>query len=517
MAHYQYGAHQMYPQMYPPHHLDQINQNSSQLRGGMGRRGRSRGGNNGNRRDFQNPRHHNHQQNQQTIDYGQPLLDQNQQGAVIGSAQYQPVYFHYPYQNPMPQNMNMATNLTGQPLFAIQQPLMYQYGSPYPIMYNLMPPAHPMSHHQPELAENELQEPPLPWQAHAQPIYHHSPLGAEFQTHPEDYQLIDPSNDYQQEEIDPEITFVDVEAEETYVEKEEELVEKTRDLMIQTTPPPSEVVEEVAKENGHNFDAGLEHADPEMVPNFSAQKKQTASVSVSAIPNQDRHETDTQLTEVLEPRVSSFSSITASKHPILEHKKTENNHNEVQQTALIERAKQQIVTTIIGSSKEMEKKEGSGVAEVKVEEVIDEKIEMPSLPSPPASSTWAGLFNSKSSVKPLTPPQPQPILTPPQNHIHPEPPKPATNFEVFVPTPITSNGSQVPVTAMSYSAVSAQSITPVAKTNPSQQNVGVKNLPQTKKTNAGVDENSNNKNSVNCNPPPVDQHSLKLGGKIEGK
>jgi hypothetical protein len=523
-----YGSQPMYPQMYP-HHMDhQLNHNSSQqLRGsGIGRRGRARGGNSGNRREYHNTRHHNHLQNQPTNDYGQPLLDQNQQSAVINSAQYQPFYFHYPSWQNIPQNLNLTQNLTGQPLFAIQQPLVYQpYGSPYPIMYNIMP-QHPIPHHQPELTENDIQEPGISWQAHPTPIYHHSPLENEFQTHPEDYQIMDNPNGYQQEELDSEISFVNEEIAETYSDvKEQGLVEKTRDLMIQTTSPTNENIEvcppEITVSSKENGNTQNDQTDPEMMPNFPAhQKKQTASVSVSAIPNKDRDTTTEiiHLTEVLEPKISSFSSITASKNPIapIDHKKTENNQNEVH---LIERAKQQIVTTIIGSNKDNEKKVENSVVEVKVNQEIlqDEKIinqadltaNVSNLPSPASASSWAGLFNSKSSAK-------SPIQSM-QSIVHPsEPSKPSaiTHSETLLvqTSQITSKGSQVPGTTMSYSAVSAQSITPVAKTHPAQHTFDdVKHLPQTKKTNT-TDVNSNNKNSVNSNP--IDQHSLKLGGKV---
>jgi hypothetical protein len=295
--------------------------------------------------------------------------------------------------------------------------------------------------------------------------------------------------------------------------------------MIQTTSPPNEDIEvcpvEVMVSSKENGNTQNDQIDLEISPNFSAhQKKQTASVSVSAIPTKDRETAIEiiQLNEVLEPKISSFSSITASKHPItpLDHKKTENNQNEVH---LIERAKQQIVTTIIGSNKDNERKVENSVVEVKVNQQIvrDEKTKtqadltanVSTLPSPASASSWAGLFNSKMSAK-------SPIQSV-QSIVHSsELSKPLASVQPEVllvqTSQITSKGSQVPGTTMSYSAVSAQSITPVAKTHPAQHTSGdVKNLPQTKKTNT-TDLNSNNKNSVNCNP--VDQHSLKLGGEM---
>lgn len=530
MPHYQYGSHQqVYPQMYPhqmEHHINQNTSQQQQIRGGMGRRnGRSRGGNN--RRDFQ-VRQHNHQQNQQANDYGQPLLDQNQQGAVMNSAQYQPIYIHYsPWQNTLPpQNLNLTQNLTGQPLFAIQQPLMYQYGSPYPFMYNMMPQAHSMPHHQSELVENDIQDPPpIPW-AHSQPIYHHSPLlNNDFQNSSDGFEMVNSINEYH-EEIDPEITFVDVDSEDTFEDKEENLVGKTRDLLIQTISPVENSVElsllktsDTSTENEKTqnvCETSLEFIEPESVPISSAQKKQTASVSVSAIPNKDANNSETKkiVNEILEPSIS-FSSITASKYPTapLEHKKTENNQTEVQQTALIERAKQQIVTTIIGhkeTDKNVEDSKMSSKEENTEQElfIYDKKAQTKpttsNLPSPAASAraTWAGLFDSKKSVSSPSSSSNNFVSTEPQKSF------PLSNSEELSTQapPVSSNGSQVPSTAMSYSAVSAQHIT----TTEAKQHSSVKSLPQNKKNLTIVDENSNNQNNVNV--APLDQRSLKLGG-----
>ena len=215
------------------------------------------------------------------------------------------------------------------------------------------------------------------------------------------------------------------------------------------------------------------------------------------------------MNEILEPSIS-FSSITASKYLTapLEHKKTENNQTEVQQTALIERAKQQIVTTIIGH-KETDKNVEDLKLSPKEENVEPElfvydkkaqtKPTTSNLPSPAASAraTWAGLFDSKKSIS-----------SPSSNFVSAEPQKsfPLSNSEELSTqaSPVSSNGSQVPSTAMSYSAVSAQHIT----TTEAKQHSSVKSLPQNKKN--IVDENSNNQNNVNV--APLDQRSLRLGG-----
>jgi hypothetical protein len=577
MPHFQYASHpQMYPQMYHPldHQANSSSQQQQQQQhprgGGMGRRGRSRGGNNNiNRRDFQYRQNSHQQQNQQSNEYGQPMMDQSQPG-VMNSAPYQQFYIHYPpWQNTLPQNLNMTQNLTGQPLFAIQQPLLYNYGSPYPIMYNVMPQAHPMSHQQPDMMENEIQEPIVwPQIAHPQQMFQHSPhLNAggeiEYQAHPEEYHLMEHANEYHPEELE-----MNSNAGEMYEDGDQNIVEKTRDLMIQTTPPPSNediivpnqlqklVIVSSSENEGSEPVLGEKVIDNKMivknvekppawgvVPNLSAQqKKQMASVSVSAIPKDVEHcetENEPVLTEepVVELKPTSFSLITASKsNTSLEGKKTENKQNEVQQMVLIERAKQQIVTTItgIGSNEEKDKKVENHLPEViqnQVEVLTVEKSAQVSKPittnnsSPaaarPSASTasWAGLFNPKSERTSKNSPQPQMhSQQPPETHKL----LTAKNSEAFLaPAPqltATSTTSQVPVAAMSYSAVSAQpAINQVSATNNHATPLsagGNKDLLPQSKVNLpqiiNVNANSNNNNHVKTTP--VDQHALKLAG-----
>jgi Ubiquitin carboxyl-terminal hydrolase len=538
LPHYQYGYSQMY------HPMDPNSSAASQQHsrgGGMSRRGRARGGNNNiNRRDFQMRQNNHHQQNQQPNEYGPPLIDQNQ--SVISTAPYQQFYIHYPpWQNAVPQNMNMTQNLTGQPLFAIQQPLLYQYGQ-YPIMYNVMPQAHQMPHQQPEMIENEVQE-PIVWPPHPQQIFHHSPhLNAaelEFQAHPDEFQM----NEYQSEEveIDPNAPYVD--PEEMYEENQQILLEKTRDLMIETNPQPDE--DKMTQSPSLEFISPnkIEQVEPVLyekvidnkmiiknvekppawgnatVPNLSAQqKKQMASVSVSAIPNKDVEEyRETNVTcesNDVESKLTatSFSPITVSNQPI-EGEKTEKKQNEVQQV-LIERAKQQIVTTIIGtgpSDQENEKKVELSPTDVikHQEDLTVEKSPQPAkvsqatsnkASSSSPSASWAGLFNSKTerSIKTSQPHSPQPSEIQKSST--------AKNSESLLgqapqAPKVPASTSQVP--AMSYSAVSAQSATPATNHHSSS------GLPQSK-TLPIVNENSNNNNHIKT--ASVGQHATKLGG-----
>lgn len=271
------------------------------------RRGRSRGGNNNmSRREFhmrQNNQHQQHQNQQSSVtsnEYGQPLMEQAQAGgAVMGSGPYQQFYIHYPsyYGGPnaghiaaLPGSANVANaqNLTGQPLFAIQQPVLYQYGS-YPFMYNMMPSQpHPMAHQQSDMADGEhnqnqetsganpaavMQQ--IPWPHHVayqepQQIFHHSPhlntgevdledFHLQMMNHSGNFQLIAPDQQHVnmiEEVIQPEQSLqqdgfneaapIGSESLDRMYQQDLNmvdngndtgmLVEKTRNLMIQTTP-----------------------------------------------------------------------------------------------------------------------------------------------------------------------------------------------------------------------------------------------------------------------------------------
>lgn len=544
LPHFQYGSHpQMYhPQMYHSPMDHQVNPSAQQQQSRGGRRGRSRGGNNMSRRDFQIRQNNHHQQNE----YSQPLMDQNQSGAVP----YQQIYIQYPpWQNALPQNLNLTQNLTGQPLFAIQQPVLYQYGSPYPIMYNVLPQAHPMSHQQSEILDNEVQEPIAAWQqiAHTQQIFQHSPHAGqeiEFQVHPDEYQMMNQANEYQPEdiEINSGLQFTD------YDENEQVLIEKTRDLMIQTTPPPDDgtivanvVSQEILVSSERENAERANFIDNKMivkniekppawsnatVPNLSAQqKKKMASVSVSAIPNKDVEISETNVNTALTEKkfgvklaANSFSSITSSKQPITlpEGKKTENKQNEVQQKALIERAKQQIVTTITGVGLNQENDKKVDILPVEVNKhhvespIVEKTAQVPKVQATASTSaSWAGLFNSKPERSSKTSPQmhSQSFETQIKNSEH-------LAQELQENQLITSSAHhlrQVPSTTMSYSAVSAQISTPLANISSPQV---TKDLPQNKVNSpCNNDENEKSNNNIDHGKTvPVNQHAIKLGG-----
>lgn len=652
-----------------------------------GRRGRSRGGhNNMNRRDY--PMRQNNQQQQQnqsgvaSNEYGQPLMDQSQ---VMNSGPFQPYYFQLPYGYGAPNQGAQLTalptsgtaanaqNLTGQPLFAIQHPFIYQYGSPYgPIMYNVMPQGHPMAHQQ-DMSDNENNQnqesggttpttviQSMPWPHHLAyqeppPMFQHSPhLGGgevelEYQVAPEEYhlQMMNQSNNYQIIATDQHGTplvneisvqtddmpedYVDVGSVENETIEElyqqdvvadnsndtEVLVEKTRDLMIQTTlqeVSPIHMLQPASEDMGskrivpnsvETMSSTLspvapkvaavvivENAAPKVtenkmivknaerqpawggaavVPNPAAQgsvKKQTASVSVSAIPNKDvmhlpspvndsiattNDRVDADVISNVAPasgkenvsqNQTSFSSITASKLTVssptfVDSKKTENKQNEIQplqkqqQMALSERAKQQIVTTItgVGASGQPDANKKVETTTARLQQVIEEvtvvaeKVVEAPKPAPPvvqpkaSAFSWAGLFTTEGAT------------TPRNNHHAPALPSVSTSSsqnqstETQKATPAKNPDSlsiqpspQVPG-IMSYSAVSAQSV-PASKTTnyaasvttiPSQLAAGSisvsKTLPQSK---MNLPNNVNIENHTKT--APVDQHAMKLGG-----
>lgn len=652
-------------------------------RGSRGR-GRSRGGNNNmSRRDYQMRQHqHQHQQNQQSSvtsnDYGQPLLEQTQP-TVMSSGPYPQFYIHHypPYYASGPNaggphlaaTATTAQNLTGQPLFALQQPVqLFQYGSPYQIMYNMMPTqAHPMSHQQSEITDSEHNHNPdsggaapttviqsIAWQhpvayqePHQQAIFQHSPhisageSDLEF-THPDEYhmQIINPNNFNmivpeqiednlsEQEQQDGYIGADSIENdmldEHVYhhdsnahiCENEADLlVEKTRDLMIQTNiPPPSSklhsmvILNKCEGENDETLNDAIvpiqqnstasacaatesfhSSVGPKIVcsidnkmivrnkekppawssvvvPNIAAQasmKKQTASVSVSAIPNKDVVLLQSDLTftsndrttnfhdaktatipieSTVIPIQTSFSSVIASKQSklspvVVDDQKFEPSHIDSQpqqkhQQALIDHAKQQIVTTITGIGATSQEA-ASQIDNIRViqtrmsldtENVVAEKNVKSNKPQQSSNhsaqplATWAGLFNSsEASSVPKLSPQPIVLSTTSQvQEIFTETQKAPTAKN---PEPQLVQAIQVPG-IMSYSAVSAQSLpAPVnyaatVTSIPSQLNTtsGVldnKKLPQSKVNLTNVNNNNNHLKSA----PLVDQHALRLGGQ----
>lgn len=635
------------------------------------------------RRDYHLRQNNLHQlQSQQpsvaSNEYGQPLMEQPQ---VMSSGPYQPFYIHHypPYFGPNvggipgPTSSSAAQNLTGQPLFAIQQPVLYQYGSPYPIMYNMMPPqGHAMSHQQADMPENDhnqnqesggaaqaaviwphvaYQEPPIPQQ-----IFQHSPhinpgeVELEFtdeyhlqmMSHPNSYALIPPdqvSGDMVVDEMQLEETrdvYVDavrIDNDQLVYDQDSNdvvngndtslLIEKTRDLMIQTEalPPSFNHTIQVQHEN-ERFDEKDQPANDATVPNqqknakvspmrngeavgnkfkqepvavtgkvvsidnkllvqnkekppawgnvavpnLASQalaKKQTSTVSVSAIPHKDAVHLQNDLTlkdptillsavhevvespHVIESKPSgdkskqpSFSSITASKQSLssptsVEGKKTENRQNEIQplqkqqqqqQIALSERAKQQIVTTITGGTSNQEttnKQEAAPSRPVQNNPLPEEEAPVNEKQAPKqqpqgntsaaARATWAGLFNASDGSGLTRAAPPQQLSTVMQNQNSESQASTAKNPDSLPVQPI-----QVPG-VMSYSAVSAQSLPalPVATLNyavtvASTGGVSDSKLPQSK-----LNLTNNNNNHVKS--APVDQHAVKLGGKVENE
>lgn len=638
------------------HNEHQSNQPSHRGSGG-GRRGRSRGGNNNmSRRDY-NMRQNNLSQQSSDVsnEYGQPLMEQ--------APPYQPIYIHhYPYYGgpnggaphiaalPSATNSANAQNLTGQPLFAIQQPMLYQYGAPYPIMYNMMPTqGHPLGHQQPDMIENEhnqnqetggaasnavihpmawphpaaYQEPP---QLYQHPSHLNQGEDLEFQiqqpddyhlqmlNHPTNYHLIavDPrggnmanqivqsSQDMRQDEFTEPHSIEKERMYQTEVPEDpiedEKIIEKTRDLMIQTTPQEisSTEIRVTHSESDNNTNVPNQEAgatvtesvkfvDNKMlvinrdkppawgapaVPNLVAPasvKKQTASVSVSAIPNKDalhlqKPTESASLTSEGEPPTTtnaadhnplpaesmkrstsnktSFSSIITAKQPLTspsfaDGKKTENKHSEMQplqkhqQMALSERAKQQIVTTITGvgavSTQEPAKKPETPMTQVAppppVEELTLEKVTtvkqsvIPTQTAPvqaTSGKTWACLFGSAESasvskMSPVSKLSPKLAPTTPNQVIETQRTPTAKTLEQ--PTPIQSSPKVPGAMSMSYSAVSAQSVSTIPLQLPAGGASISKKLPQNK---INIPSNTNENLQK---PAPVDQHALRLGGK----
>lgn len=626
-------------------------------RGSRGR-GRSRGAhNNMSRREYHmRQQQHQHQQNQSSAassDYG---LEQAQPTAVMSSGPYQQFYFHHypPYYAAGPNvgasHLNTsatAQNLTGQPLFALQQPVqLIQYGSPYPIMYNMMPSqGHTMNNQPSDLTESEhnqsLESGGLPatviqsiaWQhpvayqePHQQAIFEHSRHinagESDLEFAPQDeyhIQLMNPDNYAMiaQEQVEDSMIsgpgqqeqnlqneYVEIDSIENGNEAETILVEKTRDLMIQTDIPPlSPSLHKIASFNEckkdqttvpnsqhsatENFDTlsgpNTKIVDNRMivknkekppawssvvVPNMSSAKKQTASVSVSAIPNKDVAHLQSDFTftsdgqstsDVLEaagPTISAeptitptlFSSIIASKSSsslspiVMVDKKVEIAEFDSQlqpkhhQMALSEHAKQQIVTTITGVGGAIHNEpiipsENARIALARTPKdnekgvLTPEKSVQSNKPAPSANSssaqpraTWAGLFNSSESptLPKVSHQTAVPPLSPPMQESYAETQKTTAKN----PEPLFVHTTQVPG-AMSYSAVSAQSL-PASNVNyaatvtsiPLQMTTNVildsKKLPQSKLNLSNVNNNNNHLKTA----PLVDQHALKLGGSF---
>lgn len=370
------------------------------------------------------------------------------------------------------------------------------------------------------------------------------------------------------------------------------LIEKTRDLMIQTTLQGSphhsqecnelDVKDDFSKTVPNSCDTMLspkksavteiesDGFGPKLVDNKmslknkekppsawgpvptlpAAVKKQTTSVSVSAIPNKDvlhlqKHsdpsidQSDINSTESkphndkdhqqMQATPTSFSSIIAAKQPmqtvVVDVKKTENKKHEAQQplqkqqeAATIERVKQQIATTIatggLVTSQELSKKPESSstrATQSSNEDISIEKVVQASKPAPQTNTTttsWANLFsaNEGATAPKLSPKAPSYVTPQQQPNAETQTSSTAKNPE---PQNVQASSPQVPG-GMSYSAVSAQfvpasSVSTTATQLSAASGVSTK-LPQK------MNLPNNNDNQVK--PAPVDQHALRLGGEL---
>lgn len=609
---------------------------------GMNRRGGGGGGrnrgaganiNNGNmnsRRQNNEYRQNNNQQsalNQNSMnsnDYN--LIDHHQ--TVLNSSHY-PVYFtHYPY---VPSSAIPATaqNLTGQPLFALQQQPIFinPYGHPYhPVVYNYMPPQMPPI--QSDVIDSDqtqdvsatspaavYQAIPPPYQL-AYPTEHHHfelcepPLAGgdriEFQgsVPEEEYQLqmMSPADEYAVEsnevpnvenhDVVPLAVYTDNEIQsdnQSIVFDQNELIDKTRDLIIQATPADmndmqrqylddkimtddettatslqfindseeSNIIEQEhlqqqllmlqqppppLQQQPHQQQQHVQNRKPtNFVPipsnplNIATVKKQTASVSVSAIPNKLYEEVkmneyiseqqqqihphsqqQPQTNDVANQNMNknSFSSITASKHSpksLKDEKKTEIiKQNDSQKTTLSEQAKQQIASTIsnsepstLSASNKKDKMETAGPTIIANSNPMEKDSKFASTsPSTTSSSSpsersaqavkqtnsvppsWADLFQSGGSA-----------------------PSSASNQIKKTLSTDISNSSQsnnkLPGT-MSYSAVSQSANN---KMKPNTASIATS-------TSSSISNNNEASNAVDApKPTPVDQNALKLGGE----
>lgn len=606
-------------------------------RGGAGG-GRNRGGgnmNNGNmnsRRQNNEYRQNNNQQsalNQNSMnsnDYN--LMDHHQ--TVLNPSHYQPVYFHYQYGVPGSAIPATAQNLTGQPLFAVQQQPIYinPYGQPYPaqIMYNYMPPQMPQI--QSDVIESDqsgqgvnLPSPAAavyqaipPYQLAYQPEHHHyelceTPLSnadrIEFQgAMPEDeyqLQMINPNDGYVVESNEvPIIEDHDVvplvESDYQSVYDHKELIDKTRDLIIQTAPADMSnqyLDHEIIIDEDENSEATTlqfindseeselieqEHQQQQLLLKQQQQqqptpplqqpvqnrkptnfvptpsnpttmvKKQTASVSVSAIPNKHFEEVKMNEFNSEEPQQihqshsqrqqqqqqcdnanqntnkNSFSSITASKHSpksLKDEKKTELiiKQNDSQKTTLSEQAKQQIASTISNSEPSSNKKDkmetaGPTIANAQIplekdskttstspitslssSSAANEKIAQNAKQSTSAPHSWAGLFQSAESAS-----------SAPLHAISNQIKQTTTSKDVdnMSQSNIDNSVNNKAPGTMSYSAVSQS----VNKMKPNTASIA------TSTSSPITNNNEASSNVVDApKPAPVDQNALKLGGE----
>ncbi|CRL04463.1 CLUMA_CG017546, isoform A [Clunio marinus] len=637
-----------------------LNNNNNNNRG---RRGRARGGTNMGRRDY--PMRHNNQHQQQQQQQNQqssvPNAEYSQMEpsatALMSSGPYPQFYIHHhfpPYYGPpgggphiaaLPGSTSSATaqNLTGQPLFAIQQPL---HVYPYPFMYNVMPTQpHQMTHQQSEISENEHNQNPdssgappptliqsIPWphhvafsEPHQQPIFQHSPhvVGGtggggggevdleftqdEYQmqiiNHPSNFQVMTPNIDgqclQQNLYVEPIMTENETTIDQNEIYQHESnmnptendnesvaagellIIEKTRDLMIQTdvvhSSPHSGVHHvlqvhnptnvaatqmEMNNENNNNNIIEVQSStvadltnnaaelkyeevnapptkvvnvidnkmivktkekppawgNPQNFINQQSMKKQTASVSVSAIPHKDsvqlqqnnvdssndygndgkerNGEMNNERDKQFPAFQSTFSTVAAATAPSqskqqtsskqhVDGKKTEfrQQQNETQtskaqtQMALSERVKQQIVTTITGvggSSQDVNNKKSETGAAVQENVRTAEEVTPASLPvadkvtqhstkpsvatnnSTPVRATWAELFMSSDTGSSSKPSS----TTTSQSSETTQ--KQSTIPKTHSEPTIVNQQQQPPQLlpgVMSYSAVSAQSVT----------------------------------------------------------
>lgn len=296
-------------------------------------------------------------------------------------------------------------------------------------------------------------------------------------------------------------------------------------------------------------------------------KKQTASVSVSAIPNKHFEEVKMnefaneiqhqhEISQITSQNKNSFSSIaaaTSSKHSPKswkDEKKTEtrqNNDSQQQRTSLSEQAKQQIATTIsnsetssLSSSSTSLKKDKIEVASqvspkqpstvektstLDVHTTLEKNAQIAKQSSSVPPSSWAGLFVSEAqrahqassaaaAAAAAAAVATSSTTNPSSNQI-----KIKSTSDVSSSTSANqSSNNKLPGT-MSYSAVSAQSIA-IQSTPPQPQSANNnKTKPNTTSTATSTSSTTNNNdvshaNDVALKPTtPVDQNALKLGGE----
>lgn len=532
-----------------------------------------------------------------------PTTAQNLTGQPLFALQHQQPYFIQPYGHPYPVVYNyMPPQMPPIQSDVIDSDQNQDVNAPPPTaVYQAIPPYHLA--YQPE-HHFELCDPPLPNEDRIEfqgsmpeeeyPMQMMSNAAENFVVEHNEVPIVENHDiplDYPENEIQSDNQSI--------VYDHKDLIEKTRDLIIQTSPAimqesPNQFLDDTIIMNDdssttlqftsdENDDINLieqQHQQQQVqqpqpplqqqpqivhirktnfVPTTSSNpitiaKKQTASVSVSAIPNQHFEEIKTneyvneqhhQVYEHLPQQQvnensqnqnthkNSFSSITKhSPRSLKDEKKTEIiKQNDSQKTSLSEQAKQQIASTISNSdtslssvssatSTKKDKMETAGpsiIANANTSDKdsktvssspnsLDKSAQNAKQTNNSVPHSWAGLFHPETSNS-------RTISSPALNQI-----KRTTSTELSNSTnsAIQSNNlnNKLPGT-MSYSAVSAQSVAIQSTSIPPQS--ANKSKPNTASIATSTSSNSNNNEASNSvyapKPISVDQNALKLGGK----